>query len=415
LRAGLASIGPELPPIDQPLGALTAVTLHSLLKYAPHRHVYRRHEENAIPADVVVVDEVSMVSVDQMAALMRALGPQARLILLGDRDQLPSVEAGAVLGQLVGDAMEPSLSDEVRGRIERWLPEVRLESTSTESMRDTVVVLRTNHRSEAGIRETAAAINRQDTTVIERLKPMPANVDRAAWESAETAGGCWWWPQTLATANEIRGQVHAWAAHVYEEPIAGGPTFLELVRERMPDGDAGQEWLACVFRCLDRARLLTLVREGPWGCGPINEAMAAWLRSQSPKEDSDWLPGTPVLVTRNDRVRGLSNGDVGVTVMSGDNRPRIAFARHGGFVILSPESLPSHELGFALTVHKSQGSEFQQALVVLPPAAGRRLLTKELLYTAITRAKTLAIVSATADAFGAAVSRRIVRESGMVF
>jgi len=92
----------------------------------------------------------------------------------------------------------------------------------------------------------------------------------------------------------------------------------------------------------------------------------------------------------------------------------VVFARQGGFVVFAVENLPSHELGFALTVHKSQGSEFQQVLVVLPPTAGRRLLTKELLYTAITRAKKLAIVSATEEAFRVAIGRRIVRESGMM-
>ncbi len=415
IRGGIESLAGEVAETDRSLAGRGAATLHSLLEYHPGRHLYRRHEENPIAADVVLVDEVSMVSVDQMASLLRALEPTAQLILLGDKDQLPSVEAGAVLGQLVPQSHAPALSEPVRRRIESWLPDVgALEAGGDHWLRDAVVTLRTNHRSEHGIREAARAINEQKLGIVDSLPRFGGE-----WATAQERGGCWWWPQAQASAGELRGQLQSWAEHVYDEPAAGDETFFDLVRQRtLADGDVdsaeAREWLARLFQALERTRLLTLVREGAWGCGPINELMQAWLRRRGgPGRDREWLSGTPILVTRNDKVRGLFNGDVGLTVAGPGNEPRVAFARQGRYVSLSPDGLPAHELGFALTVHKSQGSEFQQTLMVLPPTGGRRLLTKEMIYTGITRAKTLAILSCTEEAFRTAVGRRIVRESGM--
>lgn len=414
LRIGLESLG-DMPEADRPLRERSAVTVHTLLEYHPGRGLYRRHEENPVPADVVLVDEVSMVSVEQMASLLRAIEEGTQLILLGDKDQLPSVDAGAMLAQLVPQHGAPAFSDAVRKAIETWLPGVGTLAAGGEHwLPDAVVMLRTNHRSEQGIRATARAINEQRATALEAL-PRFVDASAAGWTTAEQQGGCWWWDQPAATAQEMRGQIHAWAEHVYDGVLAEGGTFFDLVHERTLDdleAAADRAWLDRLFRALERTRLLTLVRQGAWGCEPINETMQAWLRRRV-GSNREWLPGTPILITQNDKRRGLYNGDVGLTLAGSGGAALVIFARHGGYVALAPALLPRHELGFALTVHKSQGSEFQQALIVLPPTGARRLLTKELLYTAITRAKKLAIVSSTVEAFQAAVGRRIVRESGM--
>lgn len=411
LRAGLESLDP-IADVDRQLAARSATTLHSLLEYSPHRGIYRRHEENPLAADVVLVDEVSMVSVEQMASLIRAVPPDSQLILLGDKDQLPSVDAGAVLAQLVPGTA--ALGAEVRAKIAEWLPGTHASGAESDHwLRDSVVVLRTNHRSEQGIRIVADAVNSQRSDVLESL-PRLTDATPSGWQAAQEQGGCWWWEQTAATAQEVRTQIYAWAAHVYDGPLSHGGTFFDLVHSQTLSDDVAEngEWLARLFQALDRTRLLTLVRQGAWGCDSINEALQTWLRRRS-ASNRDWLPGTPILITQNDRLRGLSNGDVGLTLAGPGGLSRVVFARHGGFLSLSPTMLPGHDLGFALTVHKSQGSEFQQALVMLPPTGARRLLTKELLYTAMTRAKKLAVISSTAESFRAAVARRIVRESGL--
>jgi exodeoxyribonuclease V alpha subunit len=284
---------------------------------------------------------------------------------------------------------------------------------------ESIAILRTNHRSHPQIREAAAAVNRQEPELLERLPPLPGPGNPAVWTSAAREGGCWWWEQKHGTTAELRLMLQRWAEHTYLEPLAEGGTFLELLTAAPAsatnlDDPAIRNWLTSLFAALERTRLLTLVRDGPWGCDQINDFLEKWLRRRSQDlESRKFIPGLPVLITRNDRARDIFNGDVGLTIAPKSSEPMVVFARHDRFLGYVPESLPPHELGFALTVHKSQGSEYAQTLLMVPPAGGRRLLSKELVYTALTRAKHLAVVCSTAAAFREAISRRIVRESGL--
>ena len=290
------------------------------------------------------------------------------------------------------------------------------EGSKSHWLRDNVVYLRTNHRSHPGIREAATAINAQDAAIVDRLPRF------TSWVPALSAGGCWLWEQSAPNPADVKSLLHSWADHVFNDPLDDEDereTFLQLLSrgtldESSPDDFEERRWLVKLFRALDRTRLLTLVREGPWGCNHINQFLQDWLRRRI---KASWpgplFPGVPVLITRNDRLKELSNGDVGLALPTRDDRIRVVFPRKGSFVSFAPEQLPSHELGFALTVHKSQGSEYEQVLLVLPPLGGKRLLTKELLYTAITRAKRLAVIVATAESARDAIKRRVERESGM--
>jgi exodeoxyribonuclease V alpha subunit len=345
-----------------------------------------------------------------MASLLRALAPGTKLLLLGDKDQLPSVDAGAVLGQLVQGVDAAPISRATCDQLRALVPGMNeLVAGDEHWLADAVVFLRTNHRSHPEIRSAATAVNRQQPGPLEKLPTLgpPASVDAAEWKRVGEVGGCLAWPQRTATPAELKGMLRRWMENAYLTPDADGASLLDLLGQDPPD-------LGRLFRALDRTRILTMVREGPWGCDPINEYLAEWLRHRLGRGRSDrqLFPGVPVLVTRNDPLLDLANGEVGLTV-GGRGGLRVAFAKNGGFVEVQPESLPSHERGFALTVHKSQGSEYDQVLLVLPPSGGRRLLTKELLYTAITRAKKLVVISATPAALRDAVRRRIERDSGM--
>ena len=407
LRSGLASLG-DVVDADRMLLDCGPVTLHQLLMYDPKRNTFRRHEENPIPADVVLVDEASMVSVDLMASLLRALAPGTKLLLLGDKDQLPSVDAGAVLGQLVHGLDAAPLSRATCEQLRALVPGMNeLVAGGAHWLADAVVFLRTNHRSHPEIKIAATAVNRQQTGPLEKLPTLgpPASVDAAAWKRIGEAGGCLAWPQRHATPAELKQMLSRWMENAYLTPDADGASLLELLGQDPPD-------YRRLFKALDRTRILTMVREGPWGCDQINEYLAEWLRHRLGRGRSPLFPGVPVLVTRNDRSLDLANGEVGLTV-GGRGGLRVAFAKNGRVEEIQPESLPGHERGFALTVHKSQGSEYDQVLLVLPPTGGRRILTKELLYTAITRAKKLAVLSATPAALRDAVLRRIERDSGM--
>jgi exodeoxyribonuclease V alpha subunit len=424
LRAGLETLpgAQDEGSPDHGLRALSASTLHQLLAYRPSRNLFGRHAENPIPADVVIIDEVSMVGLVLMAQLLQALEPGAKLILLGDKDQLPSVEAGAVLASLVPDGRASGFSPELARQLGECLRDLQVPTSAEDRpLRDGVVLLQTNHRSQRQIRDAAQAINRRDAEVIDRLPLLtfPEGVAPGVWwDRLESAGGCWLLEQTHATAGELRGFLQPWAEQAYFRSAQGGQCLADLVRAvELPATADGPppEGLRRLFVLLERFRLLTLVREGPWGSVEINRALDQQLRPRlDPEARGGLFAGAPVLITRNDPVRQLNNGDVGLALRCSGGGRRVLFPRQGGFVALGEEALPAHEPGFALTVHKSQGSEYGNVLVVLPPEGGRRLLTKELVYTAITRAKSLAVLCGTRDVLRLAIGRQVVREAGML-
>jgi exodeoxyribonuclease V alpha subunit len=424
LRAGLerqlSSQDASAP--DAKLRGLAARTLHQLLGYRPTRNVFSRHRENLIPADVVIVDEVSMVGLTLMAQLFQAIAPTTKLILLGDKDQLPSVEAGAVLAHLVPDGWSNGFHGARAQQLAAIFPDLDFPpAPSANPLQNRVVLLQTNHRSEQQIRAAAQAINRQDASVADRLPVLTFSTDvpiETRWQNLETQGGCWLLEQALGTANELRGFLQHWAEQAYFRSRLDGATLADLIDGIELDDRAEHntpKQFQQLFRLLDRFRLLTLVRESAWGCEEINSFLEALLR---PRLDagarSGLFAGAPVLITRNDSARGLFNGDVGITLRTRGGRLSVLFPRHDGVASFPAESLPAHELGFALTVHKSQGSEYANVMVVVPPKGGKRLLTKELIYTAITRAKALAVICSTKEVLKFAIGRRIVRDSGLL-
>jgi exodeoxyribonuclease V alpha subunit len=424
LRAGLDSLPPQREDSpDHALRDLTSSTLHQLLAYRPNRNVFGRHAENPIPADVVIVDEASMVGLVLMAQLVQALEPGCKLILLGDKDQLPSVDAGAVLAALVPDDAATGFSAAVAKQLAEYLPGIEAPvSGAARPLQDTTVLLRTNHRSQPQIRDAAAAINRRDTELVDRLPPVsfPSDLPRTAvWQQLEAEGGCRLLEQVHGTPAEIRAFLRPWAEHAYLGSQLKGDCLADLVMRAQdmeaPENDAAPDALSRMFTLLDRFRLLTLLREGPWGAVDINRFLDQTLRPRlDPGARGNLFAGAPVLITRNDPLHQLNNGDVGLALRFRDGRLRVVFSRGGAVLALPEESLPAHELGFALTIHKSQGSEYGQVLVVLPPEGGRRLLTKELLYTAITRAKSLAVLCGTREVVRLAISRQVFREAGLL-
>jgi exodeoxyribonuclease V alpha subunit len=415
LRSGLDRLKADDSSPDAKLRNLAASTLHSLLGYRPTRNLFARHKENPIPADVVIVDEASMVGLVLMSQLLQATAPTTKLILLGDKNQLPSVDAGAVLGSLVPDHSTNGMHGDVAKQMAAIFPDLEIPTSGADDgLQNRVVLLQTNHRSEQSIRDTAHAINLQDVSVVGRLPPLSLHTAG----NLDAQSGCWLVEQTLGTANEFRGFLQHWAEQAYFQSKLDGSTLAELIDviEIADEPDAVMlKQIATLFALLDRFRLLTLVRDSAWGCDEINGFLAASLR---PRLDANTRPGlfagAPVLVTRNDPARGLFNGDVGMAVRQCGGGLCVLFPRNDSVSAFAAESLPAHELGFALTVHKSQGSEYANVMIVVPPKGGKRLLTKELIYTGITRAKSLALICSTKDALAFAIGRRIVRESGLL-
>lgn len=420
LRAGAQQFD---TPADAPLREISASTLHHLLAYRPNRNLFTRHRENPVPADIVIIDEVSMVGLVMMSQLLDALDPNTKLILLGDKDQLPSVDAGAVLAHLIGNRAPSTENGPAGGfhgahakHLATLFPDQKIPlSSDTHPLQNRIVLLQTNHRSQPAIRAAAQAINGKDTNLVDRL-PSATFAGATTMATLEGQGGCWLLPQTHATSNEMRSFAQHWADHAFFHSKLGDKTLAQLVNHiELDDNDETNAAFAPLFALLDRFRLLTLVRESAWGCDEINRTIEQYLRPRLEGNECGGLfAGVPVLITRNDATRGLYNGDVGITLRARSGGLRVLFQRQEAGVHFPAESLPAHELGFALTVHKSQGSEYANVMVVLPPTAGKRLLTKELVYTAITRAKSLAIICSTKEVLKFAISRSIVRESGIL-
>jgi len=345
-----------LPAADRArLGELKASTLHRLLGWRPDSSTRFRHDRgNRLPHDVVVVDETSMVSLTMMARLLEAVRADARLVLVGDPGQLASVEAGAVLADLVDGFGRRDVSP--------------------------VAALTTAHRFGGGIAELATALRGDDADrVVEVLR----------------SGG----DVELVDPADERAMA-AFRATVTEAALA--------VRLAAEAGDA-----EAAVAALDRHRLLCAHREGPYGVTGWNRQVERLVADRTDVTHYDeWYAGRPVLVTANDYGQGLYNGDLGVTVRLVDGRLRVVVPGADGLKEFATTRMAGVQTVHAMTVHKSQGSQAREVSVVMPPDDSP-LLTHELFYTAVTRAQDKVRVIGTEESVRAAVARTVQRASGL--
>jgi exodeoxyribonuclease V alpha subunit len=365
-----------------------ASTLHRLLRMRADSTRPGFDRERPLGADVVVVDEASMVDLALMAKLVRALRPDARLVLLGDKDQLASVEAGAVLGDVCGDA--PGFSADFAARVSAIAGE-RLpagEGAVASPLRDAVVLLTHSRRFApgSGIARLAEAVNRGDGDAA--LEILEAGTDDVAW-------------RPVTDARAARTQLAAAA-------VDGFAAYLDRVAASAPAAE--------IFDAFGAFRILCAHRAGPGGAARINRLVEDALTEQRMiRPAGPWYVGRPVMVTRNDHVLRLYNGDVGIVLPDPDDSTRLTVAFPGADGVarpISPARLPEHETVYAMTVHKSQGSEFDRVLLVLPPEPSR-VVTRELLYTGVTRARSRVEVWASEAVGRVGVSARVQRSSGL--
>jgi exodeoxyribonuclease V alpha subunit len=339
-------------------------------------------------ADMVVVDEASMVDLALMNRLVAAVPRRARLVLLGDRDQLSSVEAGAVLGDLCdAEALGRAYSSPHQSDL-KTLGGINLPSSQPlareTGLRDSIVRLTHSYRygEQSGIGRLAAAIREQ------------RGADALAiLESDE-------FPDVARVDPPAGGALHA----TLEQRVVAG------FRAALEDAEA-----AAALRALDGFRVLCAHRRGPFGVETLNARIVEMLREAGLVRHGDGhYPGRAILVTRNDYTLSLFNGDVGLVVPDPDDRERLAVvarAPGGGVRLVSPARLPSHETAFAMTVHKSQGSEVDELVLVLPEKSP--VVTRELLYTAVTRAKKSVLVQASREAIEEGIRIETRRASGL--
>ena len=355
-----------------------ASTLHRLLGSRPNSRQYTYNRHKRLIADIVIVDEASMIDLEMMAALLEALPDSATLILLGDKEQLASVEPGSVLGDLCQGAGAAAYDPATRAWLKNYA-QLELPSAATgdwhNAYNQQTAVLLHSHRFDAksGIGNLAQAVNAGDYAKVDAILEAPS-------EQYPDLN-----PEHLPPAQSD----HAWQRlkHlVLPETslrLQGYRAYRQVIKNRSdyPSADA---WATAVHKAFDSFRVLSALRKGRWGVEGLNQQIEAWLGT--PDKRDLWYAGRPVMVTRNDYALGLMNGDIGIALEDDSKRLRVAFpAAEQKIHWISPLRLPDVETAYAMTVHKSQGSEFDHVVMVLPDTFSQ-VLTRELIYTGITRA-----------------------------
>ncbi|AZM96802.1 exodeoxyribonuclease V subunit alpha [Vreelandella venusta] len=426
-------------------------TLHRLLGARPDTRHFRHSAANPLALDVLVIDEASMVDIEMMAAVLSALPANAQCVLLGDKDQLASVEAGSVLGDLCRRAEAAHYTPETAQWLEHAtgqpLPPEYLD-TDGQPLDQAITMLRVSHRfnEHSGIGQLAQAINQPSHAQTAREKQQAVNaVLRHGYPDLHHL--------TLAEDTALDKLVIHGSADKFlnggegrtnhkSEPIApptGYRHYLKVLNAQRPRGESFEDnpaaynaWASEVLSAYSHFQLLCALRKGPWGVEGLNLHIAKILRSEKLLFGSDytlekgWYEGRPVLVTQNDYGLKLMNGDIGITLAVPDPRNpqqkllRVSFPSSSAtsdadnpIRWVLPSRLHAVETVFAMTVHKSQGSEFLHTALLLPPTINP-ILTRELVYTGITRARDwLTVVEAKRGVLNEAVTREVMRVSGM--
>lgn len=378
---------PVEPAIAAKFQELSPSTIHRLLKSVKNNPYFRHNKTNPLIYDVVIVDECSMIDVALFAKLLDAISPQTRLILLGDKDQLASVEAGSLFGDLC-QAQERlnEFSGERRQLINRFIEDAHRKVPAAQEQNDSrhplfqhLVELRRSHRftGHTGIGKFSRAIINNDQPVIREFFEAGAD-DQVVID------------QTSSTA-------------LFEKFISGYQSFIN------------EKDTLTALRKLNAQRVLVAIREGAQGLYAINRDIEKYLNDHKLiTVNTEFYENRPVILTRNYYEHGLFNGDTGI-IRPDENGVLMAWFEdsNGQLKGVLPGYLTLAETAFAMTIHKSQGSEFGEVLVVLPNAADVPILTRELLYTAVSRARKKVYVQGPAEVILAAAERFVARASGI--
>ena len=431
-----------VPEHLQPHVPAEVTTLHRLLGTRHDSRQFIHHRNNRLHVDLLVVDEASMIDLEMMDALLGALPSHARLILLGDKDQLASVEAGSVLGDICTHAATPCYRPETVNFIKQATGyDLSAFSGPGTGLDQRIVVLRKSHRfhENSGIGDLARAVNQgADKEVVRIWENRYADISHLVIQSCEDA---------RFRSLVLDGNPEAFP-HAADQP-AGYRAYLEIMAKGSEAWPSEEHWFRAVLESFNRFQLLSPVRKGDWGVEGLNQIAAQILYNAGLiRATRGWYPGRPVMVTRNDYTLGLMNGDIGIvlevdtagpkdhesettrgmpgtrpvkdadTLLKRKNLPekalRVIFPMaDGALKQVLPSRLRAVETVYAMTVHKSQGSEFDHTALVLPDTLSP-VLTRELVYTGITRARTFFTLAGTStDLLAAAVKQRTHRASGL--
>lgn len=424
-----------------------AITVHALLGMQMGSRQFKHNAKNPLDLDVLIVDETSMIHLEMMSALLQAMPAGGRLVLLGDKDQLASVEAGSVLGDMCVHAHTTRYSVQTCSYVQETCGERLSESSAEGSALDQqTVMLRQSHRFGSAIGALAQAVNAgwirdEHQAPQDGVRPgaygLLAQGNREVASVQEPLQGAEDESRVvlphagkvyLATAPVSPAVVTEFALHGrplaracyadYLRELHAAPVPATTPEQARESEEPHAQWVKRVLQAFDRFRILCAVHDGVWGDRAINEQVQRALVAKGLlKLEGEWFKGRPIMVTRNEKSLGVFNGDVGVVLPTHikDGALRAYFLDADQLRSVSVSRLANVETAFAMTIHKSQGSEFAHTVVVLPDVGGD-ILTRELVYTGITRAKEhLSIIEPRTGLLGEAISLQVRRASGLRF
>ncbi|QAV22510.1 exodeoxyribonuclease V subunit alpha [Proteus hauseri] len=388
-----------------------AQTIHRLLGAQPESQQVRYHRDNPLQLDILVVDEASMVDLPMMAKLIDALPSQCHVIFLGDKDQLASVEAGAVLGDIcrfADDGFSQHRFEQInmltQGELNKSIPPIPVSQTPIAVVSDSLCLLRKSYRfgSDSGIGQLAFAVNKGQTQTAIKL------LNAAKVLSAKNESDCAF---EVKDVDFIPLDSDDNYGRMLQDAVSAYHHYLLLVsKDASPD---------VILNAFNQFRLLCALREGPFGVTGLNERIEMLLHRQrlirrpSSIYQREYI-GRPIMIQRNDSTLGLFNGDIGIMLNNEEGEMKAFFQLPDGKLkAIQPSRLPQHETAYVMTVHKSQGSEFAHTALVLPNQFSP-VVSRELLYTALTRAKQKLSLYASEYMVKMAIQTRIQRRSGLV-
>ncbi len=419
IRKGLGSLEIQ-EHVDSTLAGLDATTVHRLLKFSPSSNDFFYNRNNRLKADLIIIDEVSMVDVILLADLLSAVDDSTALVMLGDKNQLPSVEAGAVLADLMPEENMVTYSPEILSILDEVHPQAAARfrekiEPAENPFTDHFVILDQGYRSNKSITEAASRIIKQESLVVDDIPVIRKNAAIPEWGICLVGPG----ENDADTKKGLQALLEQWAT-VNFLPDDEKKSYKDLITqagrystENFSD-DEFVRLLREIYGYSENCRILSPVRKGESGTEHINRLMNRIMAGTASGANSPGgiCPGQPVIITRNDYSQQLYNGDTGVVLRAADANFYAFFPSGSRFRFFPLIMVPASEPAWAITVHKSQGSEYDRVLLVLDEKS-ERLLTREIVYTAITRARSLAIIRSNKDTLLKAISSRMERESGI--
>ena len=431
ISAGLTGLSIKATDADHSIAEIEPTTIHRLLGARPHQEKHRYHANNLLPYRLVVIDEVSMVDLLLMNDLLQAIGPHTRLVLLGDQFQLPSVQSGAVLADLMPPVTMLSLNTQpFLDRVNQLWPansQPMAEHSPTvdeQLLTNKVTILTVSKRCEPHIAELSEWVRRGDVQpFMSQVKSLTIDSDQQKvkwpdqgghWLNSAASGPQFWFECCLSWLNRH------WFSNTIDKPgmANGAPNMASLLQQlHLVDlTDETKPLLMSLFDLLKVQRILTLTHAGYLGTQAINQFLSKWLRQKlQVSGPTDCFHGAIIMIQRNDATLGLYNGDVGVVLETAPGQYQACFEVSEGLLNLSVHLLPRYQLAYAMTVHKSQGSEFNHVLMPLIDQVDNPLMTREIIYTGMTRAKESVVIYGTEASLQRGIEHKTSRHSGLRF